>query len=382
MSSHHESCDLANHPGPSNASKGLEMLLSQPGNRVCADCGSPDPKWVSLNHGVFICIKCSGIHRSLGVHISKVLSVNLDEWPDDQIASLIVKGGNTAVNMRYEAFLPVEVKRPKPDALLEERFDFIRRKYELLQFSTAQTVSAPTASSLKSPMQNNIPPKDKYFEKQHSGIHRHGRLAQAFRNSWRKKGGSEQKSFRTTVIASQVGMVEFVGLMKVNIIRGTNLAVRDVLTSDPYVVLTLGHQTVKTRVVRRSLNPVWNESLMLSIPDPIPPLKLKVLDKDRFSADDEMGEAEIDIQALVSLAKAYEIINPFAGAGAGGEVEVPPVMEVVVGKWLATEHSALVKDSIFSLVRGNEVKQQITLRLRNVETGHLDMELHCIPLTQ
>lgn len=103
-----------------------------------------------------------------------------------------------------------------------------------------------------------------------------------------------------------MGMVEFVGLVKVNIIRGTNLAVRDVMTSDPYVILNLGHQvskyfhrlnlnisgsrngsgffffflplfplqSMKTRVIKSNLNPVWNERLMLSIPDPIPPLKL------------------------------------------------------------------------------------------------------------
>lgn len=95
-------------------------------------------------------------------------------------------------------------------------------------------------------------------------------------------------------------MVEFVGLIKVNIIRGTNLVVRDMVTSDPYVVLSLGNQvnylsyiiyqlhvkaydvgscvnvmqSMKTRVIKSNINPVWNECLMLSIPEHIPPLKL------------------------------------------------------------------------------------------------------------
>nr|DAD42703.1 TPA_asm: hypothetical protein HUJ06_000933 [Nelumbo nucifera] len=102
----------------------LEELMNQPGNRICADCGSPEPKWVSLNHGIFICIKCSGVHRSLGAHISKVLSVKLDLWTDDQVDLMVALGGNTTVNMKYEAFLQ-DIKKPRPDSSIEERSDFI-----------------------------------------------------------------------------------------------------------------------------------------------------------------------------------------------------------------------------------------------------------------
>ncbi|PKU76403.1 putative ADP-ribosylation factor GTPase-activating protein AGD11 [Dendrobium catenatum] len=364
MSHHQEIHSSRNIPGHLNPSTRLEKLLSEPGNRVCADCGFPSPKWVSLSFGVFICIKCSGIHRSLGVHISKVLSVNLDEWTDHQVDSVIDAGGNAAVNMRYEALLPDNIKKPKPDALIEERADFIRRKYELQQFSAKHPTSASASSISSSSSAQSSVPNNKYSEKKRMSI-RYG-LSQAFRNSWRKKE-SEQKPVKQQSKLLQMGMVEFVGLIKVNIIKGTNLAVRDVVTSDPYVILTLGHQTTKTRVVKSNLNPVWNERVMFSIPDPIPPLKLQVYDKDTFSTDDKMGEAEVDIQPLVAAAKAYENSS---------------IMKATqLGKWLATEDNTLVKDSIISLVDGT-VKQEIILKLQNVERGQIEMELECIPLSQ
>jgi stromal membrane-associated protein len=162
-------------------------------------------------------------------------------------------------------------------------------------------------------------------------------------------------------------MVEFVGLIKVNVVKGTNLAVRDVMTSDPYVILALGQQSVKTRVIKNNLNPVWNETLMLSIPEPMPPLKVLVYDKDTFSTDDFMGEAEIDIQPLVSAAKAYETSS----------IKEP----MQLGSWVASKENTLVSDGIILLEDG-KVKQDISLRLQNVERGVLEIQLECLPLTQ
>ncbi|MCH88912.1 ADP-ribosylation factor GTPase-activating protein AGD12-like, partial [Trifolium medium] len=69
-------------------------------------------------------------------------------------------------------------------------------------------------------------------------------------------------------------MVEFIGMLKIKVIQGTNLAIRDIKSSDPYVVLNLGSQTVQTTVVRSNLNPVWNEEHMLSVPEHYGQLKL------------------------------------------------------------------------------------------------------------
>ncbi|PKI63017.1 hypothetical protein CRG98_016656, partial [Punica granatum] len=180
----------------------LDKLLSQSGNRTCADCGSPDPKWVSLNLGAFICIKCSGAHRSLGVHISKVLSVKLDQWTNEQVNSLLDLGGNTMVNSKYEACIPDDLKKPNPDSSVEERSDFIRRKYELLQFSNRDeevpcpfpagyhkcaqpmsfsSINSPPSSPSPSSTQDNKKHYDKQVTRTRIGI------GHTFRNSWVRK---------------------------------------------------------------------------------------------------------------------------------------------------------------------------------------------------
>ncbi|GMM47412.1 GTPase-activating protein [Pichia kluyveri] len=83
----------------------LQELLNDEYNKHCADCKiSRNPRWASWNLGVFICIRCSGIHRSLGTHISRVKSVDLDSWTDEQTESM-VKWGNKRANSLWEANL-------------------------------------------------------------------------------------------------------------------------------------------------------------------------------------------------------------------------------------------------------------------------------------
>ena len=63
----------------------MKKYLSRPENQLCADCKRPSPTWASLNIGVFVCIKCSGCHREIGVHITKIKSVELDLWPSKSL---------------------------------------------------------------------------------------------------------------------------------------------------------------------------------------------------------------------------------------------------------------------------------------------------------
>ncbi|XP_072414122.1 stromal membrane-associated protein 1 isoform X3 [Chiloscyllium punctatum] len=104
----------------------LSKLLREEDNKYCADCEAKGPRWASWNLGVFICIRCAGIHRNLGVHISRVKSVNLDQWTPEQIQCM-QDMGNTKARYFYEANLPEHFRRPQTDQAVEF---FIRDKYE------------------------------------------------------------------------------------------------------------------------------------------------------------------------------------------------------------------------------------------------------------
>ncbi|CAA2934511.1 ADP-ribosylation factor GTPase-activating AGD12-like [Olea europaea subsp. europaea] len=327
---------------PTSGKRRLKDLLVQRDNHFCADCGAPDPKWASANIGVFICLKCCGVHRSLGTHISKVLSVTLDEWSDDEIDALIEVGGNACANSIYEAYLPEGVSKPRPDASHEDRSKFIRSKYELQEFLKPSL--RITSTSKKGSLQSS--------------------LSKKIMDNFRSSSSSSQQP---VTIQSQEGMVEFIGVLKITIFKGTNLAVRDMLSSDPYVLLTLGKQKAQTAVVKSNLNPVWHEELMLSVPQDFGAIKLQVFDHDTFSADDIMGEAHIDIQPLITSAMA------FGDAGMFGNMQI--------GKWLKSHDNALIDDSTVNIVDG-KVKQAVSLKLQNVESGELDLELEWIPLEQ
>ncbi|KAG5490524.1 hypothetical protein JKF63_00644 [Porcisia hertigi] len=114
----------------------VERLCAQYPNNVCADCGETGTRWASVNHGVFVCIRCSGVHRSLGVHISKVKSTNMDRWFLAEVR-LMEAIGNTKAKALYEARLPAAA-RPSSTAGAaadDALRSFIHRKYAQREFS-------------------------------------------------------------------------------------------------------------------------------------------------------------------------------------------------------------------------------------------------------
>lgn len=121
---------------PATSSEVASMLSIRsrvPGNGYCVDCDAANPEWASLNLGVLMCIECSGIHRNLGSHISKVRSLDLDDWPPGHL-SVMLAIGNSLANSVWEANVPRGRMKPTAASPHEEKEAWIRSKYEAKDF--------------------------------------------------------------------------------------------------------------------------------------------------------------------------------------------------------------------------------------------------------
>uniref|UniRef100_A0A8C3IJT5 ArfGAP with GTPase domain, ankyrin repeat and PH domain 1 n=1 Tax=Chrysemys picta bellii TaxID=8478 RepID=A0A8C3IJT5_CHRPI len=111
-----------------NEAMALQSIRNIRGNSHCVDCEAQDPDWASLNLGALMCIECSGIHRNLGTHLSRVRSLDLDDWPIELI-KVMSSIGNELANSVWEESSQGRMK-PSSDSTREEKERWIRAKYE------------------------------------------------------------------------------------------------------------------------------------------------------------------------------------------------------------------------------------------------------------
>ncbi|CAM9179184.1 unnamed protein product, partial [Lampetra fluviatilis] len=120
------------------------------GNSLCGDCGHPDPRWSSINLGIALCIECSGIHRSLGVHVSKVRSLTLDSWEPELVK---VQWGEWVGDVtRYTPGAGPIRARPTAHSSRAEREAWIRAKYVERRFVSKFGADPPAGAPPHRPL--------------------------------------------------------------------------------------------------------------------------------------------------------------------------------------------------------------------------------------
>ncbi|GMJ03715.1 C2-domain ABA-related 9 [Hibiscus trionum] len=156
-------------------------------------------------------------------------------------------------------------------------------------------------------------------------------------------------------------MSDILGLLKITVQRGIHLAVRDAISSDPYVVITIGQQKLKTRVVKRNCNPAWNEVLVFSITDPDVPINLAVFDKDTFTRDDQMGVVVIDIKPYIAALKMAKGLHHLPSSCTLKRIQ-------------SGRNNCLAEESCVVWENG-KVTQDMRIKLQDVECGEILLQL-------
>ncbi|CAM9594469.1 unnamed protein product [Scytosiphon promiscuus] len=249
----------------------LPSLLDRGENSSCADCTAKLPTWASVNTGVFLCTQCAGCHRSLGVHISKVLSVQLDDWTRDQV-DFMSGMGNGMANSFLEYHVPHNWLKPSHLEPRDYREAYVKAKYQdrLFEFrAKKKPIIKP-------------PPEVSQFSSSSMSLSNGG------------GGEAGGAALERRVSLSQQGMTEYIGFVNIVLVRGENLVSPGFGQQLHYMaVLRIGGQEVRSRPAKADGSPSWSEKLMLCWDGGMP------LVIEMYGGKEHIGQAKVPLRKLL-----------------------------------------------------------------------------------